>query len=694
MKLFRLFILTVFFTISYQSFAQKPTEPDEKTQEKIENLVESSGEDELDFNTLLDQLEYYKEHPLNLNKATREDLQELMILNDLQIDALLKHIESDGKMIAVEELQTVEGFDLETIYRILPYVTIVETPLFENISFRRLLSDGKNSLFIRSQQVLEPQAGYINQDSATFAKNKSYAGSQLKLYSRYRYTLGNRISFGITGGKDTGEEFFKGTQKSGFDFYSAHLFIRGKGIIRSVAIGDFQAQYGQGLVMWSGLAFGKSSDVMNLEKNARGLMPYTSTDENNFMRGGSVSLGLKKFQLDLVFSNHKRDANVITPDSIIQDDKIIVSSLETSGYHRTLSEIQDKHTIGEKIEGGHFQYKSRTLSLGFTGFATQFNHLLEPAPHLYNEFEFSGNHNLNYGVDYSYLLNNFHFFGEIAKSENGGLAYLNGALISLDSRLGLSILQRHLAKDYQNLKSNPISENSNHSNEDGLLIGVLAKPANAYTLSVYFDQFSFPWLRYLVNSPTKGFEYLAQLNYTPNKTFKAYIRVKQQSKPANIIGDTAAINRVQDVVSTDYRFNIRYKISSAFILGNRVDYLALNKTVTDTEHGYMIYQDVTYHPMKSRLSFSVRYILFDTDSYDSRIYSYEHDVYSSYSVPFYDHRGSRYQFVVHYKFMKGIDGWIGIGRTMYDNQQTVSSGLDQINAPHKTDAKAQLRFQF
>src|SRR5690349_17122094 len=106
------FITVAILIFSGQSFAQQPTEPDEKTQEKIENLVEASGEDELDFNTLLDQLEYYKEHPLNLNKTTREELQDLMMLNDLQIDALLNHIESDGKLIALEELQTIGGFDL------------------------------------------------------------------------------------------------------------------------------------------------------------------------------------------------------------------------------------------------------------------------------------------------------------------------------------------------------------------------------------------------------------------------------------------------------------------------------------------------------------------------------------------------------------------------------------------------------
>ena len=61
------------------------------------------------------------------------------------------------------------------------------------------------------------------------------------------------VSF--TGEKDAGEEFFQGSQKNGFDFYSAHLFVQGFGTIKQLAIGDFQAQFGQGLTFWSGLAF-------------------------------------------------------------------------------------------------------------------------------------------------------------------------------------------------------------------------------------------------------------------------------------------------------------------------------------------------------------------------------------------------------------------------------------------------------
>ena len=51
----------------------------------------------------------------------------------------------------------------------------------------------------------------------------------------------------------------------------------------------------------------------------------------------------------------------------------------------------------------------------------------------------------------------------------------------------------------------------------------------------------------------------------------------------------------------------------------------------------MFYQNVKYKPIFSKLSFSVRYTFFNTESYNSRIYAYESDVLYKYSIPsFYE----------------------------------------------------------
>lgn len=136
--------------------------------------------------------------------------------------------------------------------------------------------------------------------------SKVYLGSPWKLYTRYRFQYRRNISFGVTAEKDEGEEFFKGTQKQGFDFYSAHLFLRDIGPVKALALGDFQAQFGQGLVFSSGLSFSrKSAYTMNIKRNAVGLAPYASVNENQFLRGAGITMDLGKRLEGTAFISHK-----------------------------------------------------------------------------------------------------------------------------------------------------------------------------------------------------------------------------------------------------------------------------------------------------------------------------------------------------------------------------------------------------
>jgi hypothetical protein len=54
-------------------------------------------------------------------------------------------------------------------------------------------------------------------------------------------------------------------RKQGFDFMTGHLAIQNIGKLKSLNIGDYQAQFGQGLTFWSGFGFGKTADAMNIK---------------------------------------------------------------------------------------------------------------------------------------------------------------------------------------------------------------------------------------------------------------------------------------------------------------------------------------------------------------------------------------------------------------------------------------------
>ncbi len=682
-------------------YAQAPEVPDtlqpppvneELFQQRIESLAEEA-EEELDYSELIEELEVFLRNPINLNFATADDLRRLYFLNDIQINNLLNHISMFGRLLSIYELQSVEGFDMETIRLLQPYVTVSEERFRRHFRLDDMLREGNSQFFLRYQQLLEEQRGFspIEPEEMEANPNARYLGSPFRLYSRYRFTYYNNVSIGMTAEKDPGEEFFRGTQPNGFDYYSGHLYVRDFGRLRAAVVGDFQVQFGQGLTLWSGLAFGKSGEAVDVKKNGLGLRPYTSVDENNFLRGTGVTVGFGDFELTGFFSSKYRDANVLEMDTVT-GEALVITSLQQTGLHRTPRELENKNAVQESLYGGHLAWKRNNLSLGMTAYRMELGADYQRNLSFYNQFDFNDRTNTNFGFDYNYISRNFNFFGEAAMSENGGYALLNGVMMSLDPRLSLALLHRKFSKDYQSLFAAAFSENTRVVNEDGLYLGINARLSQQWRISAYADHFSFPWMKFRTYLPSKGYEYLVQVNYRPSRGTEMYARYRIKNKPLNT-QDPDMIRHLEDVVRQNYRFHISYPISPSFSLRNRIE-LVHFRFGERKEKGYAIYQDVIYRSLSSPLAVTLRYALFDTDGFDSRIYVYENDVLYAFSFPFYADRGSRAYVLVRYRLNRNIDLYARLAQTWYSNRNSTGSGLDLIEGNTRTEIKAQMRIRF
>ena len=161
-----IFIGAFFLTREAQAQIQDKDRLDEATQEKLENIAAATDEEQ-DFTTLLDKLSFYVNNPLDLNTASRRDLEDLVLLNELQINALQEHIRTQGPLIALEELQAIDGFDALTIQSMLRYVKVGSANALSSMSFRKITRDGKNTLFLRLQRVVEESKGFSEKNPET-----------------------------------------------------------------------------------------------------------------------------------------------------------------------------------------------------------------------------------------------------------------------------------------------------------------------------------------------------------------------------------------------------------------------------------------------------------------------------------------------------------------------------------------------
>jgi DNA uptake protein ComE-like DNA-binding protein len=688
--------LLFFFLINTNCEAQEPsktekqpTQTNSTTEQQLENITDNSEGAETEDDSYLQLMEQYQKTPININTASEEDLKLLRILTPMQIQSLLSYRNLLGELVNFYELQAVPGWDIATIQKIRLFITVnKEANLFNTLRDR--LTGGEHTILVRVTQTLEKSKGYQIDPSA----GKSfYQGSQQRLLVRYRYKYKNLLQYGVLGEKDQGEEFFKGSQKQGFDFYSAHLFARNIGIIKSLALGDYTVNMGQGLTQWMSLAFKKGPDVLFTKRESPVLQPYNAAGEIFFHRGAGITIGKKNWEATAFASYKKTDANFAAGDTTTTQDDF-VTSLQTSGLHRTPSEFADKGSQTQLAFGGNISYKKNNIHIGVNAIQYSLKFPLQKSTEPYNLYALTGSSFGNYSTDYSYTYRNLHFYGEAAISNKSYMAFINGLLVSVANNVDMSFVYRNISSGHQSLYSNAFTESSTPSNEKGFFAGITMRPTDAWRIDAYSDFYAFPWLKYRVNAPTKGFDYLVQVTYKPNKIFEIYTRFKSESKSINYNPSNNRLSPVLPQPKQDWRIQFSYKINPTYTFRSRVEALWYDKNGLASENGFLLYTDVLFNPPMKKYSANIRLQYFETDGYNSRLYAYENDVLFGYSIPVFYDKGYRYYINVNYDINKKFALWGRIAQYFYPNKTNIGSGLDEIQGNHRTEVKLQAIYKF
>ena len=678
----RIFIL---FWFQYSLFILKAQEtPLSTIEQQIENLTEVD-EAETEDDSYQQQWERFRKNPLNLNTADETDLRELKIISGLQIANFILYRKLVGKFISIYELQAVPSWDIQIIKKLLPFITVEEPVNISNI-FRLRFKEGEHGLVFRYSQVLEESKGFTDTSAGT-----RYLGSPPKLFFRYRYQYKNLLQFGIVGDKDAGEQFFKGAQNKGFDFYSFHLFARKVGIVQALAVGDFTINMGQGLIQWQSLAFRKSVDVMGIKRQSPVLRPYNSAGEFNFHRGAGITVQKGNVQATAFVSYRKLSANFVA-DTVSNEEYI--TSFINSGYHRTESEIADRHKLGQLAVGGNLRYKTDNWHAGVNTIVFNFSAPVQKRPEPYNLYAISGNGWGNYSIDYSYTHRNIHFFGEAAVDKNFSKAFLNGLLVSVDPRVDISFLHRNIDPQYQSINGNAFTENTYPTNENGLYSGISIRPVPGWRLDAYIDVYKSLWLKYLVDAPSHGNDFIAQLTYVPNKQLEVYTRYRSETKQGNQPDNISATNYLVQLPRQNWKTQISFRLNPAITIRNRTELLWYDKNAENAETGFLTFFDFIYKPMLKNYSGNMRLQYFETGGYDSRIYAYENDVLFYYSIPAFFNKGYRYYLNINYNLNANISFWLKWAQTIYRNVESIGSGSDEIPGSLKSEVRVMVRATF
>ena len=679
--------------------------------EQVERLAED-GDEDTDYEELIENYIFFSENPININSDEIVELLQLRLINVFQYEELQKYRRYYGDFLFLEELEMVEGFDEQTIAIIAPIVQIGKDDSKNKVTLGKMARYGKHQILGRYEQILEKQAGYAPiGDSALLAKpNSRFLGSPQRYQLKYTYNYRNKIRAGFVLEKDPGEMFFTdhvsdtirkllGKKYSrGFDFVGFHLFAKDLGIVKTAVLGDYQLAWGQGLTMWSGMSFGKAGAGSSVMKQGRGVTAKTSASEFSYMRGAAVTLGGGPFQGTVFYSNRLVDANITETDTLNEAE--FVSSMQETGYHRTIGELLDRHAIRQQVVGGHLGYAVSHFEIGYTLHHTWLSAALQLKPSNYNQYFFQGRQLTNQGIDLKYVKGKFAFFGEGAMCHNSDsavsanstaferMAGLVGMTVKPAGYLNFTLMYRNFGKAYQNLYSNAFGEGSRNQGQHGMYLGVEVAPAPYWNLLAYADHFRFTWLNSQVNAPSWGHDYYLRISHSFNRRTNAFLQFRSKTKMKNSTDAFVFSHYPIFYTKNSVKFNINYSWRSLHF-SNKAEYAHYRNGDGNNSQGFFICQDIAYKPEHKPFSLTFRYAVFDTEDYDSRVYAYENDVLYSFSVPALYGKGMRVYLLGKWKPISKLTLYARIGSTIYSDRDEISSGLTLIEGKHRTDLKVE-----
>jgi hypothetical protein len=574
--------------------------------------------------------------------------------------------------------------DMETIEWILPFVYVGEIDKSRPFTPKNLHKYGKNELILRYDRCLQEKRGYKEVPDSILHTypTRRYVGEPYYTSLRYSYSFDNRLQAGLVAEKDAGEAFMNDIHK-GYDYYSVHAIMKELGKIKTLAVGDYKVSFGQGLIINSDFTPSRSSILAQAERRNNGFRRHYSTNENDYFRGIASTVSLGRVDVSAFYSNRNADATA---------DEQSITSFKTDGLHRTAGDMEKKGAIRIQTAGANIRYVGTNVLIGFTALNYSFGGLsVEPEPAAYNRFYFRGKSNTNGGFDYSWRHRQIVLFGETALSANGALATLNALQWSASSGLKTLILHRHYDRRYQAFYGNAFAQSSTVQNEDGLYISMLWSPFAYWKVSGFADFFSFPWLKYGIDAPSSGQEYMIQTDFTKikNTVLSARYRFRQREK------NNTAGNEVEIIPAGHHRirFQLTHKIARTMSFRTTFESNMVDDQSSDA-HGWVISQSAGWNGANVPLQADFYVAYFKTDDYNTRIFSNEKNMLYSFSIPSFYGEGMRLSTVLRYNITRKLYFSMKAAWVRYYDRELIGSGLEEIEGRDKIDLYAQVSWKF
>lgn len=611
-----------------------------------------------------DLLSELEQHPLDINRATREQLEQLPFLSAQQVEEMVEYLYRYGPMKSLAELRMIRSLD-DSRRRLLTYFVIV----LDNPDLPE--SSGKANYFHHELMATGRIPFYERKGDAG-----AYQGYPYRHWLRYQLTYGDQLKAGIVGSQDAGEPFFGGKNRMGYDYYSVYLQLNRWRRIETLILGNYRVSMGMGLILNNSFGLGKVSMLQNMGRPTSTLRAHSSRSSDGYLQGAAATVNITKGLTATGFISYRAIDATLNKDGT-------AATILTSGYHRTETELEKKNNLKNTTFGGNIRYQANGYHAGFNLVGTHLNRELKPnTSALYRQYYAQGYVFLNMSADYGYVHHRFSVNGETALNRDGALATINSLSLQLGSEWSLMALYRFYSYRYTSLYANSYSDGGNVQNESGIYIGATWQPSPSWKLMAYTDYAYFPWAKYQISQSSHSWDQLLQVSYIKKRwTFGGRYRLRIRQKDND--DKTALVTR------TEHRGRVSVEYSSVWSSRTQIDFGFTS--FKEHEKGLMVSETLgfTYHWL--RLNGGLGW--FHTDSYDSRVYLYELGPLYTYSLSQFSGEGIRYWLMMRANIGIRLMLTAKLGITNYFDRSTIGSSYQQINRSSQTDLDLQIRWK-
>lgn len=577
---------------------------DERTR-AILYLCGADSEEELDEQEV-ERFAALASRPLEINLASRGRMASSGLMSQYQIASLLDYRSRNGDVLSVSELAALDGFGEDYAKALKPFISFASNALPGQV--RTLPKHLAYEALARSA---------VKEDDFNYGM-------------KYRMNYGDAFEF-----SSAARTKYSDAEQFPPSAWSMNMTYYGKERLGKVILGDFNARFGQGLMLWSGMSMSGLSTSSSFSKRPTGLSPSWSWSGIGSHRGVAADF---------------------------MAGRCVISTFVSFPGLRAWCESGKSAEIS-MMTGANITRYSRNGQFSLTGYCQtgpmNMSVKLQTGK-LSGDFRYSWR-----GVDY---------FGEAAWDFAGnGPGAVLGAVFPLGGEWKLSSAVHSYSSDFSSDYTGGIRGWTKTSNEHGVALGLERGVAFLTTDLAVRD----------MDRNKRQIRILFKLPLQLTGTSVLSIRITERFRPYEEILKYHTGARC-DLDWSSSGLSARYGPSDkpAWKVRGRLEGLLCRSLagLAYLEGGRKT----------DRFSAYLRGTIFIVDNWEDRIYSYERDAPGNFTVPAYYGRGWSLSAVSGCKF------WLGKGKALklYFRASTVAYSFMRDHKPSVSEAKIQAVMTF